>query len=278
MHLRRTRLLATLAAGTLLLAACGATDHDMSAMPGMSGTSDMPGMSGMAHGDGLSSTSDGYTLSLLSTPMSGMAMPLRFTITHGGSPVTDLLREQTKLLHLYLVRDDLSGFQHLHPVLSRGGVWSVRPAALAPGSYRVYTQLTPRGADEPVVLSTALDLGTDAGAPSDVPTGEASAGGWTVSLHGQPHNGSTLTMSIERDGRPFAGLQPYLDTYAHVSAFREGDLAFSHLHPTEAVTSRPGGPDLDFMVEVPEPGTYRLFVQFRADGTLHTVPVTTTVD
>ncbi|HJQ04205.1 MAG TPA: hypothetical protein VJ872_02090 [Nocardioides sp.] len=267
MHLRRTRLLATLAAGALLLAACGSTDHDMN---------DMSGMPGMAHGDGLSSTSDGYTLALLSTPMSGMPMPLRFTITRDGNAVTDLVREQTKLLHLYLVRDDLSGFQHLHPVLSRG-VWTVRPAALAPGSYRVFAQLTPRGADEPVVLSAPLDLGTDAGTPPVVPTGEASSNGWTVTLHGQPRNGSTLRMSIERNGRPFAGLQPYLDTYAHVSAFREGDLAFSHLHPIETVTSRPGGPNLDFMVEVPEPGTYRLFVQFRAGGVLHTVPVTTTV-
>lgn len=275
MHLRRTRLLAALAASTLLLAACGSSaGHAGHDSPDMA---DMPGMSGMAHGDGLSSTSDGYTLSLLSTPMSGMPMPLRFTITHDGSPVTDLVREQTKLIHLYLVRDDLSGFQHLHPVLSRDGVWTVRPAALAPGSYRVYTQLTPRGADEPVVLSAPLDLGTDTGTPPVVPTGEASADGWTVTLHGQPRNGSTLTMSIARNGRPFAGLEPYLDTYAHVSAFREGDLAFAHLHPTETVTSRPGGPDLDFMVELPGPGTYRLFVQFRAGGSLHTVPVTTTL-
>lgn len=278
MHLRRTYLLPALAT-TLLLGACGTTDHThhASPTPGTSSMSGMSGMPGMAHGDGLSATADGYTLRVLSAPMGGMAMPLRFTIDHDGKPATDLVREQTKLIHLYLIRDDLSGFQHLHPTRSGAGAWTVTPTAPAAGSYRVYVQFTARGSDEPTVLSTALDLGSGSGSPVAVPTGTATADGYTVSLDGAAGGHGMLTLRVSHGGRPFAGLQPYLDTYAHVSAFREGDLAFSHLHPAEAVTSRPGGPVLDLMADFPGPGTYRLFVQFRAGGALHTVPVSLAV-
>ncbi|HZE01023.1 MAG TPA: hypothetical protein VE155_04575 [Pseudonocardiaceae bacterium] len=31
---------------------------------------------------------------------------------------------------------------------------------------------------------------------------------------------------------PVTDLQPYLDTYAHLTAFHGGDLAFADLHPT----------------------------------------------
>lgn len=292
-HPSRAFAAAALVTGGLLLSACGSSpgDHDASGMSGMSGMSgsmsgspasqmmsDMP----MAQGDGLSATKNGFTLRLKSALTT--AMPLRFVITKDGMPATSYRTEQTKMLHLYLIREDLSGFQHLHPTMSADGAWSVTPATMAPGRYRVYAQFEPVGASEPLVLSAPVTVGDAVPSDPTSPTGAVSPGsrsstvdGYRVTVDGALTRGGTVRVSFSKGGVPVTGLQPYLDTYAHVTGFREGDLAFTHLHPSDAVTSDGGGPDLRFMIEAPEPGTYRLFVQFMAGGSLHTAVITTAI-
>ncbi|GAA2450395.1 hypothetical protein [Streptomyces glaucus] len=62
------------------------------------------------------------------------------------------------------------------------------------------------------------------------------------------------TVSVTKNGKPVTGLQSYLDTYAHLTAFHEGDQAFAHLHPGTNVNGDRGGPDLSFHAELPDPG------------------------
>ncbi len=69
-----------------------------------------------------------------------------------------------------------------------------------------------------------------------------------------------------------------MDTYAHLTAFHQGDGAFAHLHPTTAVTGDQGGPTLAFHAELAKPGNWRLFLQFQTAGALHTAAVTVHVD
>jgi hypothetical protein len=49
-------------------------------------------------------------------------------------------------------------------------------------------------------------------------------------------------------------------------ALRQGDLAFLHVHPDED--------SLKFMATFPTAGTYRLFLQFKTDGRVHTAAFT----
>ena len=49
-------------------------------------------------------------------------------------------------------------------------------------------------------------------------------------------------------------------------ALREGDLAFLHVHPD--------GDDVAFATEFPSAGRYRLFLQFRHGGRVHTAAFT----
>lgn len=267
-HLRAAA--AALTSSALILTGCGSAPagHDAHAGHDMGshqshGTDSMP----MNHGDGLSSTVDGYTLKLQSEPMPGMAMPVKFTVLSGGKPVTRFATEQTRKLHFYVIGEDLSGFQHLHPVMGADGTWTVTPAKLKPGKYRFFAQATPAGAPDPVVLSVPVSVAGNAKpAPLPRPTTKATVDGYTVALTGRPANDKPLDMSFTKSGEP-VDLQPYLGTSAHVTAFHKGDLAFAHLHPMGR----------EFMVDVPKTGTYRLFVQFKADGKLHTAALTTTV-
>ena len=96
-------------------------------------------------------------------------------------------------------------------------------------------------------------------------------GGYTVTWSGAARAGqhSALSARITRAGRPVTDLQPYLDSYAHLTAFRAGDLAVSHLHPQH--TGR--GPELRFAATFPGAGDYLMFLQFRAGDQLRLAPM-----
>lgn len=291
---RRAALALAAAAAAIVLTACGNNDHSsntsgsgMGAMPGMSHTAttptgDMPGMGAMTGGNGLSATAAGMTLTPATTALSaGQDSTWTFRILGSdGKAVTGFEPEQTKLMHLYLIRDDLTGFQHLHPSVAADGTWMVTIAAPQPGSYRAYTQFTVNGSDGKPVTSVLSVPVTVAGTATPVPLPPATpttmVDGYTLTVASvlTPGRESDLSLTVSKDGQPVTDLQPYLDTYAHLTAIHAGDLAFAHLHPQGAVDGDHGGPKLDFHAMLPTAGDWRLFVQFQTGGTLHTAATT----
>jgi hypothetical protein len=287
---------AATAALTLALAACGSSSgkgHDSgmagmnhSAMPSPSGSGDgmasMPGMDGTSTGNGLAAAKDGYKMtSTAATLPVGKATDYRFTITGpDGKPVTDFAVDQTKRLHFYAVRSDLTGFQHVHPAMAGDGTWTAPLAALQPGTWRLYASFTPdsgAGKGKDFVLSrTAKVSGMAMASPLPKPSGTATVDGYTVAVKGDPMAGMAhqLTATVTKDGKPVTDLQPYLDTYAHLTAFHQGDLAFAHLHPETKVDGDHGGPTLTFHAEFAQSGDWRLFLQFQTGGKLHTASLT----
>jgi hypothetical protein len=250
-----------------------------SAAPTSTSASAMPGMTEpMPAGDGLSAAQSGFTLVPIATTITANTpSPFTFRITApDGAPVTQFVPEQTKLLHLYLIRSDLTGFAHLHPTMAADGTWSTTLPAMAPGDWRAYTQFTahhPSDVTVSLVLSTTLTVPGEAPTAPMPPAGNpASVDGYTVTVSGQPVAGqhSPLTLDFSRGGQPVTDLQPYLDTYAHVTAIRAGDLAFAHLHPTNPVNGDHGGPTLSIESAFPASGEWRLFIEFQTSGTVHT--------
>ena len=86
-----------------------------------------------------------------------------------------------------------------------------------------------------------------------------------------------LTATITKNGEPVTNLEPYLATYAHLSAFDTTTLAFAHLHPEGTAVGDHGGPTLTFHALFSSSGRWRLFIQFQTAGTLHTAQVTLVV-
>ena len=232
---------------------------------------------------GLASTVAGYTLvPLQPTLPSGDAVRFAFRVTGpDGSPVTDYTEAHEKDLHLIVVRRDLSQFQHVHPVLSGDGVWSVDLDLTRAGSYRAYADVVPADLGRNVVLGTDLDVAGDY-RPVALPAAATSTtvDGFDVRMTGHPEAGveSDLTFTVSRDGRPVGDLQPYLGAYGHLVTLRAGDLAYLHTHPGEdAEPGVAGGPDVSFMTTFPSPGTYRLFLDFQVDGVVRTAELTVDV-
>ncbi|MCX5418277.1 hypothetical protein [Streptomyces sp. NBC_00078] len=286
----------TAAALALTLAACGSSG-DSSSMPAMDhggkssavslpsatqSMGDMPGMADMAAGNGLSDNKGGYRLTSSDQSLqAGKQAAYRFTVTGpDGKPVTGFAVDQTKRMHFYAIRSDLTGFQHIHPVMATDGTWTADLASLTPGRWRMFASFTPDGGagkGKDLVLSRAVTVpGQATKTPLPAAAGSTEADGFTVSVKGELMAGMAhpLTVSVSKDGKPVTDLQPYLDTYAHLTAFHEGDAAFAHLHPTTEADGDHGGPDLSFHAELPTAGNWRLFLQFQTGGKLHTTALT----
>jgi len=234
-------------------------------------------------GDGTRFTAAGYSLVDVRLPQRvGRPGEMSFRIVDDeGRPLRQYVEEQTKLLHLYVVRNDLQEFRHLHPVLGDDGTWRTRVALGAPGSYRVLTEFTP-GTDpdnghvvlgrNEVVPGSWQAVPADGGAVGDdgvvqVAVDDPLEAGTDGRMH--------LTVSSP-SGEPVA-LGSYLGTSAHVTGFRLGTGEFIHVHPYGEAEVTDDGTRLTFHTEFERPGRYRLFVQVRVDGFLHTVPVTASV-
>ena len=83
-----------------------------------------------------------------------------------------------------------------------------------------------------------------------------------------------LDFTVARDGRPVAGIEPYLGARGHLVALREGDLAYLHVHPHDG--EQPAGV-VPFSADFVSAGRYRLFLQFQVAGTVHTAAFTVEV-
>ncbi|MFG2525885.1 hypothetical protein [Streptomyces sp. NPDC048527] len=288
----------TSAALALTLAACGSSNDGSSSMPGMDhgakpsasasatpSMGDMPGMDHMAAGNGLSDTKDGFRLTSKDVSLAaGKQAAYRFAVTGpDGKPVTAFAVDQTKRMHFYAIRSDLTGFQHIHPTMAADGTWTADLDTLAPGSWRMFASFTPNsraGKGTAFVLSRTVSVpGTAAKTPLPAAAKTAEVDGYTVTVKGEPMAGMEhpMTVTVTKDGKPITDLQPYLDTYAHLTAFHESDSTFAHLHPTTKVNGDHGGPELSFNAELPTSGNWRLFLQFQTGGKLHTAALTLNV-
>jgi len=236
-----------------------------------------PATTGAARAAGLESTSAGYTLHLVDAQLDAGPATLRFHVRGpDGSAVTSYDVQHDKELHLIVVRRDLTGFQHVHPVRAADGTWSV-DVDLTPGVWRVLADTAPADG-EPVVLGADLTVPGDlVPQPLGAQSLRASVDGYDVTLGGllRAGTGTELALTVARGGEPVTDLEPYLGAAGHLVALRAGDLGYLHVHPEEDGGS---GPVVRFHTAFPSPGTYRLFLDFQHGGVVRTAVFTVEVE
>ena len=230
---------------------------------------------------GLQVSQGGYTLDLKTPHIeSGKARELRFAIVRDatGRQVTEFEREHGKELHLIVASHDLTVYRHLHPTRAADGTWSTALQLPTAGAYRVFADFRPKGGE-------GLTLGADLAAPGTYEPAAlpaqnttAQADGYEVKLDGALAAGTAgeLKLTVTRNGKPVRDLQPYLGAYGHLVTLRAGDLAYLHVHPSgepgDGVTKP--GPAVSFVATAPSAGTYRLFLDFKHEGKVHTAAFT----
>jgi len=229
---------------------------------------------------GVSLSAGDLMLGALTAPAAiGSSGVLSFRIqTVAGVPVTKFDTEDTKKLHLIVVRSDGTEFRHVHPTMNDDGQWSIPWRWDAAGPYRIFADFVPSAgalAGKNTVLSATINVeGTVTPHRPWTPSAVSRVDGFTVTVDGSLAAGtaSTLTTTITRDGQP-VDVQPYLGTYGHLVILREGDLAYLHAHPQDAeptaISAQRAG-KISFMAEPPTPGRYLLYLDFQVDGEMHT--------
>jgi len=232
---------------------------------------------------GLAVSEAGYTLVPAKTFFTaGRQEPLRFTIQGpDGRPVTTYQETHEKDLHLIVVRRDLSGFRHVHPVRAADGTWSIPFTFGSGGTWRLFADFAPGALGRTLTLGTDVNV-TGPYVPISLPAASTSSShdGYDVTLAGEAVAGqeSELTFAVSRGGKPVTDLQPYLGAFGHLVSLRGGDLAYLHNHPAEtAHAGDSGGPEVRFGTTFPTAGTYRLYLDFQHAGAVHTAEFTVTV-
>lgn len=198
-------------------------------------------------------------------------VPVRFAVRDGADrTVTRFAVRHEKRLHLIAVRDDFSGFQHVHPTMAADGTWSA-DLDLVGGGYRLFADFQEEGADETVAhadlrVPASPGLAFPPAAPRASRT--TTVDGYDVALSGDLAAGtaSTLTLTVSRDGEPVTDLEPYLGAYGHLVVLRGTDKRYLHTHPEDG----PAGPEIAFGVEVPTVGRYYLYLDFQHRGKVRT--------
>lgn len=200
----------------------------------------------------------------------------------------DLVHE--KKMHLILVSDDLSWFDHIHPEYQASGAYEIKVLGKgesftkgrghnetrfdAGGKYWAFTDYKPLGALNQV-NKTALDV---AGAPAkQVAYTEAkmntTVDGYTLSMEAG-HAGSGFStgtqqhipVTIKKGGKAIdpATFEDYLGEKAHLVLVEVASKEFVHTHPSAEDGK------LDIHTSFTKPGTYRGWLQFQTDGKVHT--------
>jgi hypothetical protein len=241
---------------------------------------------------GPSATVDGLMLELATMRLSpGEPEQLRFRVVgENGRAVRDFEVEHAKRLHLIVVRDDLRGFQHLHPRMSADGSWSTPVTLREAGSYRVFADFKHQGQNRTLARTVTVE-GPAEPLPLPAPAGRATtATGYTVHLsESLGAQGPVLSFHVARDGQTVE-LQKYLAAKGHLVALRERDLAYVHTHPGRGDGAQGGAhaghrgahaghgatPDgaVPFETAFPSGGRYRLFFQFKHEDRVHTAAFT----
>jgi hypothetical protein len=200
----------------------------------------------------------------------GRQETLSFRIENArGETVRDFDVEHEKRMHLILARRDLTGFQHLHPEQVADGSWRTPVRLDEAGSYRLFADFSHDGENQTLATDLRVDGAADLRPLPDPEPTAVSDGGYDVRLDAgaaRPGQEADLRFTITEDGEPIR-TEPYLGAGGHLVALRDGDLAFLHVHPTDDEAAR-------FAATFPTAGRYRLFLQFKHDGRVHTVAFT----
>ena len=223
---------------------------------------------------------------------------ISFTIRQpSGEPLTQYRRGPGPHtgVHLIVVRRDLGTIIHKHPPIGADGRVSETIDFPTPAPYRVLVDAYPAGKNMPRNFQLHDDVrvaGTYRPQPLPPFRSTQTVDGYTITLRAPKSlhaiQAATLAVNVrDPSGKPVR-LKPWFGALAHAIFFRKGSLDYFHTHVcspdatgctsilggTRAVgrSSRPGR--LNVVVLVPLPGTWRLFLQFQANGKVLTAPFT----
>ncbi len=168
-----------------------------------------------------------------------------------------LVEDHGKLMHLFLIRDDMGAFAHLHPTTADSVDFESNLPPVPSGNYRVFSDVVVESGYAQTMVTT---LTVGAGASADAAklrltdpddswfTGEATstrsailADGSTMTWVGTAApviagREAGLRFEVRNSDGTQATLEPYMGMAAHAAVARDDGSVFVHLHPMGTIS------------------------------------------
>ncbi len=209
---------------------------------------------------------------------------LKITDAKSGAPLKDFETEMTKKMHLIVVKNDLSWFNHIHPALKPNGDFVVTTTLPTDGSYKIYADYTPTGRAQEVPQHEFATGGKTPATSSVTLSPDKMQGAWLKKKfqshpEGEPQTkgGATYEVALmpmptplkagqdsmlhfqvrDANGKPVKDLQPYLGAMGHCVILSNDTTKYLHSHPmAEGAShdmSKMGKMDMSKMNDTPVP-------------------------
>jgi hypothetical protein len=172
-----------------------------------------------------------------------------------------------KLIHLFIISEDLEFFAHVHPVFQPDGSFVYKTVLPKPGMYRLLADYYPAGSVPQLALETLYVRGPSRPAQLNLSLDPRRASNLTASLRLEPVQVMAgLEARLFYTLTPNDGLERYLGAWGHMLIASEDLIDLMHLHPFLANTST-----IQYNVIFPRPGNYKVWSQFQRLGVVNTV-------
>ncbi|HEY2806646.1 MAG TPA: hypothetical protein VGI92_12385 [Gemmatimonadales bacterium] len=165
---------------------------------------------------------------------------------------TPYVPDHGKLMHLFLIRDDLGAMAHLHPVERDSLTFDTPLPALPAGHYHVYGDVVHETGFAETIVSS-LTVGSNergnagprdpddvifAGSPPGSPVrfDDGTSLAWLHSGAVKVGEDSALRFVLKDAHGQVATVEPYLGMPAHAALVRSDQSVFVHLHPMGSVS------------------------------------------
>jgi len=293
------KALLLLAASAFALSACGEKKHDdghtdadhaaIAAKEATGGEHAGMDMGEASHHHGAATLKVAMAPAGAFTPGKPQSVTLTLTDVKTGAPIgpDQLALAHTKKLHLLIIDESLTDYQHIHPIAgAKRGDWTFSFTPKFGRKYRVWADSTRKDGDQEYVFADMVAGSEKAPAPDAKPVVTAEMGGlkFALSFAGPVKAGEGVMGSVAivdaKSGQPFTQLQPIMGASGHVVAFSRDWSSIEHVHPqgTEPKSdSERSGPVVGFHMEPKNGGIMKIFVQIMANGREVIVPFTVNV-
>jgi hypothetical protein len=191
-------------------------------------------------------------------------------------PPSQLQIMHEKPAHVFIVSQDLSDFQHLHPDVMSPGLLRLPIQFNKPGQHKLFIQFkTPEEGEQtlnkPFLLGSVQQSQTllrpDAHEPKYID-------GYKFQVKGLPTQTGSMSMfhiEISQNGVPVANIEPFLGAGAHGVIISQDTQSFVHTHPTSKPVNGLYHSPIMFHTQIDKPGLYKMWIQTQINGQLHTV-------
>jgi hypothetical protein len=219
-------------------------------------------------------------------PQAGQPVTLKLNLVDGssGQAVDDLMTTHEALAHLLIISSDQHFFLHSHPTRIAAGQYVITFTPEHAGNYWLYLEIARQDSGSQVLRYQFVVAGEPAKTAPVPGLGPQQIGPMAIvtSVSQQPvlaGRTTTLRMHVAVAGKPLDAFQPWLGMAGHAIVQGADGAVFGHVHAAESMAysntalQPQAGPELTFNYIFPTAGNYMVWLQFKYQGYVWTVPV-----